>query len=199
MRKANYMLTARRLLLGALTVGVTLCAAGTARAQGFISPLVGYDFGGDATCPNLSGCQDKKINYSVSFGALGSAFGFEEEFAYAPDFFGTKAGLSSNVLTLMSNVMLAPKIGPVRPYVEAGIGLIKTHVDLTTTSLLTTDNNSLGWDVGGGVMIFVSTHLGVRGDLRYVHAFQNLTVQGFTLSNAMLNYGRASGGLVLKF
>jgi hypothetical protein len=77
--------------------------------------------------------------------------------------------------------------------------LIKTHVDLTTTSLLTTDNNSLGWDVGGGLMIFVGSHFGIRGDLRYVYAFQDLTAQGFTLSNTKLNYGRASAGVVLKF
>ncbi len=190
---------AKRLLLGILTLGITLCVSTQARAQGFISPLIGYSFGGDAGCPNLTGCQDKRTNYSVSFGAMGSVFGFEEEFAYAPDFFGTRAGLSSNVLTLMSNLMLAPKLGLVRPYVEAGIGLIKTHVDLTTTTLLTTDNNNLGWDVGGGVMIFLGTHFGVRGDIRYVHAFQDLTVQGFTLSNTKLDYGRASGGLVLKF
>jgi hypothetical protein len=39
----------------------------------------------------------------------------------------------------------------------------------------------------------------VRGDLRYFHSFQDLTVLGFTLSNAKLNYGRASAGVVLKF
>jgi len=87
----------------------------------------------------------------------------------------------------------------VRPYVLGGIGLIKTHVDLTTTSLLTTDNNSLGWDVGGGVMIFAGGHFGVRADLRYVHAFQDLTAQGFTLGGTKLNYGRASAGVILKF
>ncbi len=31
------------------------------------------------------------------------------------------------------------------------------------------------------------------------HAFQDLTVPGFTLSNAKLNYGRARVGVVLKF
>ena len=65
-------------------------------------------------------------------------------------------------------------------------------------SLFTTDNNSLGWDVGGGVMISVSDHLGVRGDLRYFRTFQDLTVQGFTLGSTKLNYGRASAGLVFK-
>jgi opacity protein-like surface antigen len=130
---------------------------------------------------------------------MGDLFGFEEEVAYAPNFFGNAAGLSSSVLTLMSNVMVVPKIGPVRPYVEGGIGLIKTHVDLTTTSVFTTTNNGLGWDVGGGVIGFIGDHVGLRGDLRYFHAFQNLTVLGFTLSNSKLNYGRASVGVVVKF
>jgi opacity protein-like surface antigen len=195
----NHTSTGRWLLLGIVAIGMTLGTATPARAQGFISPLIGLDFGGDAQCPNLTGCQDKKINASVSIGAMGSVWGFEEEVAYAPDFFGSAAGLSSSVLTLMSNVMLVPKIGPVRPYVEGGIGLIKTHVDLTTTSVFTTSNNGLGWDVGGGVIGFIGEHVGLRGDLRYVHAFQDLTVLGFTLSNSKLNYGRASVGVVLKF
>jgi len=203
MEQTNHRSTGRRLLLGILALGVTLGTAADARAQGFISPLIspliGMDFGGDAQCPGLTGCQDKKINASVSFGAMGNVLGFEEEVAYAPNFFGNAAGLSSSVLTLMSNVMLVPKIGPVRPYVEGRIGLIKTHVDLTTTSVFTTSNNGLGWDVGGGVIGFIGDHVGLRGDLRYFHAFQDLTILGFTLSNSKLNYGRASAGVMLKF
>jgi len=199
MKRTNHSSTERWLRLGVLAIGIAIGTATPARAQGFISPLIGLDFGGDAQCPNLTGCQDKKVNASVSFGAMGNLLGFEEEIAYAPDFFGSAAGLSSSVLTVMSNVMVVPKIGPVRPYVEGGIGLIKTHVDLTTTSVFTTSNNGLGWDVGGGVMGFIGDHVGLRGDLRYVHAFKDLTVLGFTLSNAKLNYGRASVGVVLKF
>jgi len=199
MEQTSHTSTGRRLLLGMLAIGITIGTATQARAQGFISPLIGYDFGGDAGCPRLNNCQDKKINASVSFGAMGSVFGFEEEVAYAPGFFGDAPGLSSSVLTLMSNVMLVPKIGPVRPYVLAGIGLIKTHVDLTTAGALTTDNNHLGWDVGGGLIGLVGGRIGVRGDLRYFHSFQDLTVLGFTLGNSKLNYGRASAGVVLKF
>src|SRR5438034_9905686 len=133
-----------------LALGFTLGTAGMARAEGFISPLIGFNFGGDANCPNVQGCEDKRMNYGVSLGAAGSVFGFEEEFAYARDFFGTAPTLKSSVLTVMSNVMLAPKIGPVRPYLAVGVGLIKTHVDLTTTSILTSDNSNFGWDLGGG-------------------------------------------------
>ena len=195
----NHTSTGRWLLLGTLAIGITVGTATPARAQGFISPLIGYDFGGDSGCPELINCQDKKVNASVSFGVMGRVFGFEEEIAFANNFFGEAPGLSSSVLTLMSNVMLVPRMGPVRPYVLAGIGLIKTHVELTTVSVFTTDNNTLGWNVGGGLIGFVGDHVGVRGDLRYFHAFQDLTVLGLTLGDSNLNYGRASVGLVLAF
>jgi len=181
-----------------LAVALTLCPS-SAHAQVYLSPLVGYDFGGDASCPNITGCTDKKLNAGVSVGSMNSLFGFEEEFAYAKDFFGDSPGLSSSVITVMSNVMLVPKIGPIRPYGLAGLGLIKTHVDFTPSNLLTTDNNSIGWDVGGGLFAMVSPRLGVRGDIRYFHSFQNLSVAGFAVGNLKLDFGRASAALVLSF
>jgi opacity protein-like surface antigen len=182
-----------------LAVALVLAAGLPASAQGFINPFIGYDFGGDAGCPEINGCQDKTLNLGVSLGTMGHVLGFEEEFAYAKDFFGDAAGLSSSVFTLMSNVMLVPKVGPVRPYALAGLGLIKSHIELTPGSLLTSDNNNLGWDVGGGVMAFFGGHVGVRGDIRYFHAFQDLKILGFTLSDTKLDFGRASAGLVLAF
>ena len=174
-------------------------AAREGRAQGFIAPFIGYNFGGDASCPEITNCEDKRLNVGAALGVTGNVFGFEEEFAYARDFFGTAPNLKSSVLTVMSNVMLVPHVGPVRPYVLGGIGLIKTHVDFTTTTLLSTDNNNFGWDIGGGVMITVVPHVAVRGDIRYFHSFQDLGVLGFTLSDTKLNFGRAAGALVFTF
>src|SRR6202035_4247758 len=91
-----------------LAMALTLGLANEARAQGFISPFIGYDFGGDATCPQITNCQDNKLNYGVALGSMGSILGFEEELAYAKDFFGNAPGLSSSVLTLMSNIMVVP-------------------------------------------------------------------------------------------
>jgi len=190
---------------GVLTTSIValtllLGAAGEARAQGFISPFIGYDFGGDANCPQVTNCEDKRLNAGVTLGVTGAVFGFEEEFAYAKDFFGTVPGLSSSVLTVMSNAMFIPKIGPVRPYVLAGLGLIKTKVELDPASLFTSDNNNFGWDVGGGVMINFARHVGVRGDLRYFHAFQDLSVGPFlALNGQKLDFGRVSGAVVFWF
>jgi opacity protein-like surface antigen len=191
-----------RLILAGL-FGITLAlgsaAPAHAEAEGFISPLIGYNFGGDATCPAITGCEDKRLNVGVSLGVMGNVLGFEEEFAYAKDFFGSALGLNSSVLTVMTNVMLVPKIGPVRPYVAAGVGLIKTHVELTPTSIFTSDNNNFGWDVGGGLIIKFAPHVGVRGDLRYFHAFQDLSVLGFTLKDTKLDFGRAAAALMLTW
>ena len=189
----------RRLVRCALLFVLSTAWSATARAQSYISPLIGFDFGGDASCPNITGCDDKRLNYGVSLGRMGSVFGFEEEFAYAKDFFGTAPALNnSSVLTLMSNVMFVPKIGPIRPYGLAGLGLIKTHVEPTAISLLTADNNNFGWDLGGGVIVG-GAHIGIRGDIRYFHTFSDQTIPLFVLSNPQLNFGRASVALMLMF
>ena len=189
-----------RLAMAALVGLVCLLGlAGPARAQGFISPLIGVDFGGDARCPRITDCTDKRINVGVALGVTGKIFGFEEEVAYARNFFGEAPGLSSSVLTVMSNAMFIPNVGPIRPYVLARLGLMKSHVEFTPSSLLTSDSNNFGWNVGGGVMARVHPHVGVRGDVRYFHAFQDLEVLGFTVDNPKLDFGRASVALVLTF
>lgn len=187
------------LRLGVLLAAFILLPAESARAQGFISPLIGFNFGGDSGCPELTGCEEKRLNAGVSLGVLGSVFGFEEEFAYAKNFFGETPGISSSVLTVMTNVLLVPDIGPIRPYAVVGLGLIKTKIELTPASLLTSDNNHFGWNLGGGLMIFFGDHVGIRGDIRYFHAFQDLEVLGVPLGDTKLDFGRAAGALVLKF
>ena len=184
-------------------VGVALVmfvlAPGAAFAQGFVSPLIGYDFGGDSGCPEITACEDKNLNVGVSVGSLGSVVGTELEFAYAKDFFGDMPGASSSVLTLMGNVMVAPRFGVVQPYGLIGLGLIKTNVEFSASSFLESTNNHFGWDIGGGLIVFVSQHVGVRGDIRYFHAFQDLEVLGIGLADAKLDFGRAAGGLVFRF
>ena len=189
---------APRLLMVLFVLGAVM-APRDARAQGFIAPFIGFDFGGDSGCQTASDCEDKKSNIGVSFGTMGGAVGFETDIGYARNFFGEVPGQTSNVLTVMSNFMIIPKIGPVRPYVLIGLGLMKTHVELTAPSLLETDNNSFGWDMGAGMMILFGDHIGVRGDIRKISSFQERTILGFTLSNEKLGFQRATAALVLAF
>src|SRR5262249_28482587 len=146
-----------------------MASARRADAQGFISPFLGYNFGGDAGCPQITNCDDKHANYGVAFGALGPIVGFEAEFAHTDDFFGASPTQSTSVLTFMGNFMLAPKIGPIQPYGVGGIGLMRTSIESVGQN---EDENQIAWDLGGGLIAFFSAHVGVRGDVRYFHAFQ---------------------------
>jgi opacity protein-like surface antigen len=190
----------RCLIVAALVVLAVLARPEPARAAGFISPLIGFNFGGDASCQSASNCEDKRLNFGVGVGGMNAVVGFEQEFAYARDFFGVRPGLqNASVLALMSNFMVVPKIGPVRPYVLGGVGLIKTHTEFTTAALLSTDNNNFGWDIGGGLMVTLVPHVGLRGDIRYFHSFQDLTIAGFPLSDTKLDFGRAAAAIIFTF
>lgn len=185
---------------GALAALFLVSAASPASAQAYISPFIGYNFGGDSGCPEVSNCEDKSRNLGVSFGSIGSVLGSELEFSYIDNFFGDTPGVSSSVLTLMGNFMLAPKFGVVQPYGVVGVGLIKTHAEVTVGGLLDSDNNHFGWDIGGGVIGYFGEHFGVRGDLRYFHAFGDLDLLGLPIADGTkLDFGRLSGGVVFKF
>jgi opacity protein-like surface antigen len=172
-----------------------------ARAQGFISPSFGYNFGGDSGCLEAFDCEDKNWNFGLSGGALGGIVGFEAEWLYARNFFGDTGSRTTTVTTFMGNFMLAPRISIVQPYGLAGIGLMRTVIE----DALGEDEgeNQIGWNVGGGVMVFVHPNVAIKGDLRYYHSFEVLDVLGIDLpfgdDENRLDFGRAAFGVVFKF
>jgi len=189
----------RAVARSACAVLLVLATSSLARAQGFISPFIGYNFGGDSGCEQISNCENKSRNLGVSLGSIGSVIGGEFELNFIDNFFGDRADVSSNVFTLMGNVMFAPKVGAVQPYVLTGLGLMKTHVEFTVPGLIEANNNHLAWDIGGGVIGFFTPHFGVRGDLRYFHAFQDIDIFGLSIADTKIDYGRVSGGVIFKF
>jgi opacity protein-like surface antigen len=191
-----------RVQTSVILTGLLLIGAPASRAQGFVSPLLGYDFGGDSGCSQATNCEDKRLNVGVAFGTMGHILGFEEEFADARNFFGKVGDQKSSVLTAMSNVMIVPAIGRVHPYVLAGLGLMKTHVEFTRADLTNTDHTGLAWDIGGGVTVLVARHVGVRGDIRHLHSAKSFSfpLVGTTPStDQQLTFGRASAALVFAF
>jgi opacity protein-like surface antigen len=129
-------------------------------------------------------------------GTTRGVFGFEEEIAYAPSFFGKAPGGDNGVLTLMSNVMLIIPAGRVRPYGLVGIGLIRPHMKFDATSLAV-DKNAVGWDIGGGINIFVTPAIGLRGDIRHIRTLEGVTLSIFSADK--LDFWRASAGLTMRF
>ena len=179
-------------------------AAVPARADGFITPYLGYNFGGDsANCQTLTNCEEKHANFGVSLGSASGAFGLEEDLGYAKNFFASVPGAENNVFVAMTNLMAGVFAGPVQPFVLAGVGLIRTHVSLDPTSTGASTNNAFGYDLGGGVSGFFSQHLGIRGDLRHFHTFQDVAILRVgpinLVPNEKLDFWRASIGLSLKF
>jgi len=187
---------------------IAVGSAQPARAQGFVSPFIGYNFGGDSSCPaGAFNCEDKHVNYGVSFGALVKFIGFEVEIAYTPDFFGANAtganaGTDTNVLTSMGNLMLAPRFGFIRPYGVIGAGMIRTSVSANGA---TNSRNQVGFDGGGGLMVFFNKHVGVRGEVRYYHSFQAFDRLDLPpgapvdLGGEKLDFGRVAGAFVFEF
>jgi opacity protein-like surface antigen len=187
----------RRFVQMACAAGLLAITATPARADGFITPYWGYNFGGDsAYCVTLTNCEEKRTNWGVSLGATHGIFGFEEDIGYAKDFFGKTPTGDNAVLTVMSDFMVVVPAGPIQPYAFAGIGLIRPHVKFDT-SALSFEQNTLGYDIGAGLNIFLTHTVGVRGEVRHLHTLQDVNLGVF--NNDKLDFWRASAGLTLRF
>jgi opacity protein-like surface antigen len=192
--------TARRALeiAGIARIAVVFLAlvlsAVPAHAAGFITPFLGYNFGGDSVdCIGLTSCREKRPNVGLLFDAASKSGGLEEDLSYAKNFFGP--GDSNSVLTIMTNERLALPLGPIQPYVVIGIGLIRPHASYNPAQLITSKSD-FGYDLGGGLTIMFGQSFGVRGDIRFFHTLQAVTLGIF--NGAPLNFWRASVGLTFK-
>ncbi len=176
-------------------VMVFVMTAPSARAEQFITPFIGYNFGGDSgNCPAITNCTEKHSNYGVSFGVMGALFGIEEDISFAQNFFGDAPNSSNSVFSAMTNLLLGLGVGPVRPYVLGGLGLIRPHV---SSIGFDTNNNNLGYDLGGGLTVSIAPHVAVRGDVRHLHTLQDVNVLLF--SGQRLDFSRASLGLTFRW
>ena len=189
--------------LAAVIVVAAQLVASEASAQGFLSPYIGSTFSGPAlACASITGCEEGKTTFGVGLGTLGNVFGFELDLGYTKGFLGETEdeATSSGLLTVMGNVMIGPKIGPVQPFVLGGLGMLKLNVDLDVSSILEDSETKLAWDLGGGVIIFFGDHVGIRGDLRHFRTIQDFDfLPLLSVDSESLSFNRASAALVLKF
>ena len=189
-----------------LTLSLLLAAAApaAARADVFLVPFVGVNFAGDSGKELEQGIDAERLNAGVSLGYMGGGiFGMEGDFGYSPDFFGKTDEGGSRVTTLMGNLLLGVPLGGqsgfgVRPYGVVGLGLIQTSADAFPA--LDLDESDLGWNFGGGVMLFFGP-VGVRADVRYFQSFSALNFLGLdTLEpRGKLDFARGSAGFIIRF
>lgn len=179
-------------------LAVLMCAtASQARADGFVSPWAGVNFGSDSSVSNGRGA------FGVTAGSMGAGtVGGELSFGYSPSFFGTKDDFGNNtVIDLMGNLIVGipfggQRGGGFRPFVTAGIGLIRTQIDGGTLFNVKASNNDFGWNAGIGAMGYFNDHVGLRGDFKYLRNFNGDSIS--TLNLGDLKFWRASIGVVFR-
>lgn len=188
----------RILQRAACAAALLVAAAAPARADGFITPSIGFDFGGDvaATCASLTNCEEKRINWGLTMGSTQGIFGFEADIGYAPSFFGETPGGDNAVFHFMTDFMILIPAGPVQPYGFIGLGIIRPHAKFTP-STLDASQNAFGHDIGGGLNIFFVHSVGIRGEVRHLQTFKDINLGVF--SNEKLDYWRGSAGLTFRF
>lgn len=185
-------------LLATCALAAALCAGSVreARADWLLTPYLGVVFGGDA--------EKEQVNYGLSAAFLGNgALGLELDASLTPNFFDTDSGVidDSNVSTVMANLMLSiPGSGPsFRPYVAAGAGLIRLRAT-SVGNVFDVDDNSLGFNVGGGVLAQFNSRVGIRGDVRYFRAFNDSdNDEGVDLDVSDFNFWRGTLGVTFRF
>ena len=175
-----------------------LLLAAPARADWFISPLVGVNFGGDTNTDS------RKPPFGVSLGYMGAqVIGFETTFMYTPSFFDDEDLIgSNNVMSWMGNVIVGVPIGTeqqVRPYVSGGVGLLRSRIGSDdATDLFDISRNDFGVNVGVGAMGFFTPNVGIRGDVRYFRSLSDDTGD-FDIDLADFDFWQFTGGLAFRF
>jgi opacity protein-like surface antigen len=179
-----------------------LLAPSVASAQGYVVPFIGGNFGGDSgTTLDQSITSTSRLAYGARLGAMAHGIiGADIDFGYTPNFYGQGSTFdSSGVLTVMGNLVVGVPAGPVRPYVTGGVGVIRRNVDFSSAAnVASVSDTKFAYDVGGGLNILFSKHVGINGDLRYFRNFAS----GFSfrdLVNDTFGLWRGSVGLVLQF
>ncbi len=171
-----------------------------ARADGYVSPWIGTQFG--------SNWNNGRAGFGADVGYMGAGIiGGELDFGYSPSFFGTTNDFGHNtVINLMGNLIVGAPIGVthgmsgIRPYATVGIGMLRTQIDGGTLARVSSSNTGWGWDAGVGLMGYFNEHVGLRGDVRYLRGFQNPSTGNaiIDLNGPPIHFWRIGAGVILR-
>lgn len=210
------MLVRKCLVMAAAVLAATAISPRSASADWVLTPFVGWNFNGSADVSGNGGASSlnrfaHKVDYGVSAAYMGKGIlGAEVDFGYSPSFFANTAATgfqfasSNNVTTLTGNVIVGVPLGghgaSVRPYAVGGVGLLRSRVGDEAGLFNVASKNDFGFDLGGGVMAFISQNVGLRGDVRYFRGFQGAPSDSATgLAVGNFQFWRASAGVTFKF
>lgn len=177
-------------------------AAHGAAAQGFVSAFVDTTL----SSPSATGSSSKP-GFGIAIGNVGKIVGAETEVGYQPEVIDSTANAlgKSRVITFSGNTLIGPTIGHIKAYGAVGAGDLYLNVTALSSLLIpnpaSISTNYFTVNVGGGVMGFFTTHMGVRADLRYFRAygFKITDLQTAGLALDRFDFWRASIGFAAKF
>lgn len=149
----------------------------------------------------------RTLGASLAFGGL---LGVEFEAARADlggfkDISITNIDIDAAMTTYMVNAVVKAPTGPIQPYGSAGIGLVRVTGDVDIPFLGTVVSakaSDVAWNVGGGLYVMPSDHIGFRGDVRRFQTgdldWKDITgIEDLPLPK--FDFWRATVGLTIKF
>ena len=200
-----------------LAIGLLVTAAGPARADGILGAFIGTTFGGKAfeSCGSTqlptsssSNCDTSSMVFGGVLGGVrpGAGLGFEIDFGYSPDFFGTEdiTGTKTTITTVMGNLVFGggTRGNGVAPYFSGGVGLIRANIEGPTNLLENLSTNDFGINLGGGINAMISGAFGFRGDIRYFRSFKETDVADLFpggIDFGDFDFWRASVGALIRW
>jgi len=191
-----------RRVLTLAVCAVVMCAPRAANAEILLTPFAGVSFLAEG---------DEKFVYGVSL-AFGGLIGVEGEIARTnvadQELLGSTVNLETKLTTGMVNLMVKLPIGPVHPYVTGGLGVVRVSGEVAAPVLgaLQLSGSDFGMNFGGGVIVFPSRSIGLRGDVRYFRTLGDLTLSDLTNIGGLddlpipeFDFWRVTGGVTLRF
>jgi opacity protein-like surface antigen len=197
----------------ALAFAVVLCGgAREARADYLFTPFIGGTFAGRTVflTGREEGVGSQRLMFGGSVGWLSAGLlGIEGDFSYTPGMFQRNAEraipegfvFDSSVTTLSGSVIVAVPQAvtgySLRPYLVGGVGLIQTDINYDDV-FPTVDDNSLGFNVGGGAIGFLTQRTGVRFELRHFRTFDREPNELSLEVLPRLSFWRFTVGVVIR-
>ena len=192
-----------------LGAALLICAglATEARADGFVSPFLAVNFGGDAGGTFNNNVRDRsRTAFGGNVGFMGGGiFGVELDVAYTKNFYGEGSVVGDNsLLTVMPAVIIGIPIGGqqglgVRPYATAGVGMIRRDLNISGFDVF--DGSDLAYNLGFGVMGYFSDHVGIRADYKYLRNFEvdDTSLTNIDFHRGTFDFSRAGVGILFRF
>jgi opacity protein-like surface antigen len=184
--------------IGSVIAFALAAAPSPAAADWLVTPYFGgalFDITDTSTRPVIG----------ASAGWMGPVAGLEVDVAASSSFLERKRNPEiddSTLFTIMGNAVVQFPTGSsnVRPYAVGGIGAM--HVKITTADdTAVVEDESFGFNVGGGLTALFNDRVGVRGDFRYFRSIRNddATAAADALEVSKLKFLRFTAGVTFKF